>query len=444
MNEDNKSASDNLSTDGNEPVKNNPLSPKWYAPKSAEPAPDISKVETVAVETTVTSPPPSTPEEVVAPAAVETPVEPQPEAKEPEAVSPPAEPAAVVEEVKEAAPVVTPPAKPVAEDGQLLKTMSDIASKAIEKGKSSLSRFEHRSFSKKQENVTVATTGADKVSPPPLRESFVTTAEKEQRLKDIREAAAQKIERNKAARIPSFGVTAPPVDEKKPEEVAVRSAVVPLSSSPVEVVVAELVAPEAAVVTVVSEVIPPETAAAPAEIASANLDVLVPPPPRLVVASSHSKPEIRSAAQARINEAYLRKLKGEDPEEAASAPEPKSPAASVADKPNEDGLREISVEDLGTGIFNALGDMVGGVVHLTRVLGGGIKNVVVANPLSSQECVSGTARMAQGVREMVTGVKEIAKGGGSIVIGTVGAITTPVIGVINSIKSSGKSEPSDT
>ncbi|CAK0765471.1 hypothetical protein CCP3SC1_450035 [Gammaproteobacteria bacterium] len=54
----------------------------------------------------------------------------------------------------------------MAEDGQLLKTMSDIASKAIEKGKSSLSRFEHRSFSKKQENVTVATTGADKVSPP--------------------------------------------------------------------------------------------------------------------------------------------------------------------------------------------------------------------------------------------------------------------------------------
>ncbi|CAK0765461.1 hypothetical protein CCP3SC1_450034 [Gammaproteobacteria bacterium] len=53
----------------------------------------------------------------------------------------------------------------------------------------------------------------------------------------------------------------------------------PLSSSPVEVVVAELVAPEAAVVTVVSEVIPPETAAAPAEIASANLDVLVPPHP---------------------------------------------------------------------------------------------------------------------------------------------------------------------
>ncbi|CAK0765442.1 hypothetical protein CCP3SC1_450032 [Gammaproteobacteria bacterium] len=52
--------------------------------------------------------------------------------------------------------------------------------------------------------------------------------------------------------------------------------------------------------------------------------------------------------------------------------------------------------------------------------------------------------MAQGVREMVTGVKEIAKGGGSIVIGTVGAITTPVIGMINSIKSSGKSEPSDT
>ncbi|CAK0765452.1 hypothetical protein CCP3SC1_450033 [Gammaproteobacteria bacterium] len=74
-----------------------------------------------------------------------------------------------------------------------------------------------------------------------------------------------------------------------------------------------------------------------------------------------------------------KELKGEDRRSSISARTEKS-SRVVADKPNEDGLREISVEDLGTGIFNALGDMVGGVVHLTRVLGGGIKNVVVANP----------------------------------------------------------------
>jgi hypothetical protein len=95
------------------------------------------------------------------------------------------------------------------------------------------------------------------------------------------------------------------------------------------------------------------------------------------------------------------------------------------------------VEDLGVGVFNALGDMVGGVVHLARAVGGGVKKVVDTSSVSQE---SGTNRMVLGAQGMLTGVKEIVKGGGNIVIGTIGLVTVPVAAVIKSMNKSESKE----
>jgi hypothetical protein len=289
-----------------------------------------------------------------------------------------------------------------AEEGQILKTMSDVASKAIEKSKSSMARFEHLGAAKKPEDISSSII-SEKVSSTTTREHFVTAAEKEARLKAIRDAAIQGIERKKALGEQKVSETVASVDEKKPEETATIAASV--------------------------ETVDTEVVVIPTEVSHHDLDTLVPPPPRPAGIFSQNKTEIRSAAQTRINEAYLRQLKGE------GSAEDSSPSSSG--KSNEDGLREVPLESLGTGVFNALGDMVEGVVNITRTLGNGIGKFVADNPTAK---VPGTDKIALGGQGMLIGAKEIVKGGSNIVIGTVSMVTAPVAAVIKSIQSAAKSK----
>ena len=266
----------------------------------------------------------------------------------------------------------------------------------------------------------------------PRKESFVTAAEKERMLRSIRDTAAKEIEDKKAmrARLDQVAVEAGGAEARE---------VVISGSNKAEVVAVETtitsqdVASEAPP-TVLDEVAHPGT--------------LVPPPLRPSVGSLRHKPEMRSATQTRINEAYLRQLKGEEPLP-DDLPPPKQPLpaaprrASSRRPPNSDGTRVVAVESLGVGIFNALGDMVGGVVQIGRSIGSGAKKVVAVDPVTS---TSGTARMAdkmtRGVRGVFAGTGEIVKGSGNIVVGAIGVVTLPVVeavgAVITSIATSGK------
>ncbi|MBF0123857.1 MAG: hypothetical protein HQL60_00815, partial [Magnetococcales bacterium] len=212
-----------------------------------------------------------------------------------------------------------------------------------------------------------------------------------------------------------------------------------------------------------------EKPAAVAESAEAVPEgVLVPPPVRVVPLSQRNKQEpIRSAAQAKLNEAYLQQLKGADPLPeglrmdpiAPSQPgaQPSKPAVMrtvkrrrpvVHRRVTADGGMEIPVESLGTGIFNALGDMVGGVVQITRSLkkrAGGASAPVAPIADDYEEdfgskpiaAASSTVRMANrmtsGVLGVVTGVGDIVKGGSNIVVGTVGVVTAPVVSAVGSV-----------
>ncbi|CAK0775707.1 hypothetical protein CCP3SC15_520008 [Gammaproteobacteria bacterium] len=408
-------------------VKHSPLSPKWWSSKKEEksdPLSENNKAEIVNVDTTTANQSPSNKDELVTPVMLTDSTDTQTEIKGPESTSlPPSTP--ISDRVKETMVSATSPVKPVVaagEEGQILKTISDVASKAIERGKS---RLDHFGISKKPENVAVAT-APEKPSSLSPRSSFVTTAEKELRLKEIREAAAQKIEKNKALHAQQPVSVAAQIDEEKPEEVTAPTTValqqiIQQVQQPIEIATTEVEAPR-------EITLPPSLD---------SLDTLVPPPPRPVGPSSQNKMEIRSAAQARINEAYLRQIKGEEPEPLADKPQ----ESKKSSKPREDGRREVPLESLGTGVFNALGDMVGGVVHLARTMSGGVKKVVATNPTSQ---TSATTRMALGAQEVVTGAKEIIKGGGNIVIGTIGMVTVPVIAAIRSIQSTGKSESKET
>ncbi|CAK0745610.1 hypothetical protein CCP3SC5AM1_120016 [Gammaproteobacteria bacterium] len=417
-------------------VKNNPLSPKWWSSKNESgQSVDSDKVEIVAVETTVTTQPQhfGKNNEVVVPAGVTTSLmdnqaeikEPivvvtsmdsQPEVKGSETTSLPS--SGIISELSDGAknimatvsdfPLSKPSGVTVDEEKKILKTMSDVASK--------FAKLDPSNISKKSENVTKAATISERVSSLSQGGSFVTTAEKELRLKEIREAAVQKIEKKKILDAQLLSAMTTPLDEKKSEEAAVSTVV-------------QDVQPEITV---------PEIAVPIAEIVVSNLDTLVPPPPRPTGSFSQNKSEIRSATQTRINEAYLRQLKGEEPlvENVRESKEP-----PMVNSTPVGGRREVPVESLGTGIFNALGDVIGGVVNLVNIVGDGVGKVTAVNPISQN---SGSERMALGLREMFTGVKEIVKGGGNIVIGTVGIVAIPIVAAIQSIKSSNNSESKET
>ncbi|MEI6413994.1 MAG: hypothetical protein WCP34_06990 [Pseudomonadota bacterium] len=311
-------------------------------------------------------------------------------------------------------------------------------------------------------------------SAPPARESFVTAAEKERMLRSIRDAAAKEVEDKTAirARLEQVAAAEKSVNGKKPETTttAMESAATGEGFTPliamtkggdkVEVVAVETtVTSQPAEVADVAVPVPAETAPSPSSPEEVpHPGTLMPPPLRPSAGSLRHKAEIRSATQTRINEAYLRQLKGEEPlPEEAEEPQqkpgtPQKPAspprrASVRQRPSVGSSGQVPVESLGTGIYNILGDMVGGVVTLARALGGGVKQAVAPDPTSQ---ASGTTQMAdkmvRGVRGVFSGAGEIVKGGGNIVVGTIGVVTMPVVeavgAVIHSVKSPSRPEES--
>ena len=290
---------------------------------------------------------------------------------------------------------------------------------------------------------------------PPRKESFVSAAEKERMLRSIRDSAAKELEDKQALRARLEQVAA-----TRPAEVT-PTAVTPAEAVPVsEVATSNVITTDnskAEVVAVETTITQGESAAAPIATVVPGLEevahpgTLVPPPARPTPASLRHKTEMRSATQTRINEAYLRQLKGEQPlvevpaAVQASLPPPRRPSSQQPR--NADGTRTVAVESLGEGVFNALGDLVGGVVQVGRVLGRGVKQVVAVDPVSH---TSGTARMAdkmaKGMRGVVKGAGAIVKGSGNIVVGAVGVVTLPVVeavgAVIHSLQSSGQSSGS--
>ncbi len=278
--------------------------------------------------------------------------------------------------------------------------------------------------------------------PTPGKDAFVAAAEKERVLKLIRDAATKRMEETPDPR--AMKVDAAEKTESAP--------------APVEEQGAESASGSTFAVTEDVVVTTPVTQEANESAPSPEDDLkpfghLIPPAPRIPISSMHHKAEMPSPSQTRLNEAFVRQLKGAPP---VSAPAPKAAAAVEAEaaqsaKPNavkrvasrrrvaEDGSIEIPVESLGAGLYNALGDMVGGVVHASRKIsdkvGGG--SAQESPPAESGPSNTGTDRaakkVAKGVHGVFGGASEIVKGGGNIVIGAVGIVTMPVFGAVGSV-----------
>ncbi|MBF0308762.1 MAG: hypothetical protein HQL56_04450 [Magnetococcales bacterium] len=302
----------------------------------------------------------------------------------------------------------------------------------------------------------------DEAPAMPRKDAFVAAAEKERVLKMIRDAASKKMEEGFDLRAMKAGShhtetakVVPPVEEPRPSLFAIEEDVTTTSPLPVAETApeaSELPAATLPETTAVAEAAVAESPAASThsdEVLKVSPGGLVPPVPRVSSGPQRTKSEaIPSAAQARINEAYLRQLKGQaldDEPTARVTPEKAAPAPAVKKAtrraPASDP-REVPVESLGEGIFNALGDMVGGVVNASRSLTGKVRKVVVdpEEELAAEESgipLSGTDRaakkMAKGVTDVAGGVGGILKGGGNIVLGTIGVVTMPVVGAVGAI-----------
>ncbi|CAK0757327.1 hypothetical protein CCP3SC1AL1_230007 [Gammaproteobacteria bacterium] len=463
-------------------VKQSPLAPKWWGPKETP-----SSQQGVDPVATVESAVSKTVEEVVAVVSVSEPPKPEvlaidtsPEKTVAEIIAMvPASPPLAEKLLEEVIAVKVSPAvaeKPVAiaerpvvetvstvstptpspeksaitgsDEGQVLKTMTDVASRAIERSKSSLARLEQLGFAKRSEGGT----STERTSSTPPKDPFVTSAEKEARLKAIREATAKRIEKGKVPheQPASFSSAPAPVEAKKTEEVvevippaAAPSVVQPPVEAVATVTTVQEASPASPEAPVISELSPVATfsevsVSVQAEVVPQSLETLVPPPPRPAATFPQKKPEVRSANKARINEAYLRQLKGEEPiEEPLLEKGPESTA--TAQTSTNDGRREIPLEPLCTGVFNALGDLVGGVVYVTRAVGGSLEKVFSTGSDAAPK-ESGTGQVALGAKEVVAGAKEIIKGTGDIVVGTFSVLTVPVVAAIRSMQSKEKSE----
>ncbi|MBF0184919.1 MAG: hypothetical protein HQM06_11100 [Magnetococcales bacterium] len=198
---------------------------------------------------------------------------------------------------------------------------------------------------------------------------------------------------------------------------------------------------------------------------------LVPPSPRTATPSLRQKQEsVPTPNQAKAIEAFLRQLQGEpqpseDPvvpvsaktleEELPELEELEQEQAETAQAAAEAGQQQrshrrssrdgdgvVPVESLGTGIYNALGDMVGAVVHTSKRVTGKVKKVVPPPVQEPEEELppprpTGTSRaadrLAGGVRGLAGGVTDIVKGSGNVVIGTVGIVVMPVVGAVGEL-----------
>ncbi|MBF0157705.1 MAG: hypothetical protein HQL57_11020, partial [Magnetococcales bacterium] len=236
-------------------------------------------------------------------------------------------------------------------------------------------------------------------APIPRKDAFVAAAEKERVLKMIRDAATRRMEEGFDLRSlrPGGGAAA---ETPEPVTVAETPVSIPAAETPESAPAAEPEHPVSqfairedtvsvtpappvaeAVVAPAADVTPAAAAVATGKPVEPVLapGTLVPPVQRVPLSQSRHKQEsLPTAARTRINEAYLRQLKGtapldDEPSPAAARTEKKAARAAPA-RPaarrqvGEDGLVEVPVESLGTGIFNALGDMVGGVVHSAQAI----------------------------------------------------------------------------
>lgn len=102
----------------------------------------------------------------------------------------------------------------------------------------------------------------------------------------------------------------------------------------------------------------------------------------------------------------------------------------------DDDVPDVPVETLGSGIFNALGDAIDGLVNLTDKAARGPdlerdddsdQSEVVS---SGNEVLQIARRVPQGTKEVVSGVFNVVKGGGNIAIGTAGSVVFGVATVV--------------
>ncbi|MBF0295690.1 MAG: hypothetical protein HQL96_10925 [Magnetococcales bacterium] len=286
--------------------------------------------------------------------------------------------------------------------------------------------------------VASQTEEADEPLPTPGKDAFVAAAEKERVLKLIRDAATKRLEDTPDPRAQKVASVPEPVEEPVAEPVTESTSGSTFAVT--EDVVATTPAPTGV-----------ESAPAPVE-ESKPFGVLIPPSPRIPISSLHNKPELLSPSQVRLNEAFVRQLKGAPPlpdpaprQSDATDPAPAKPKAvrrvASGRKMTEDGATEVPVESLGTGLYNALGDMVGGVVRASRSASGIVQaKIAPVDPAMETQTgprLTGTDRaaktVAKGVHGVFGGASEIVRGGGNIVIGTLGVVTMPVFGAVGSI-----------
>ncbi|MBF0110520.1 MAG: hypothetical protein HQL76_15235 [Magnetococcales bacterium] len=313
---------------------------------------------------------------------------------------------------------------------------------------------------------------SDQVEPPPLpkKDAFVAAAEKERVLKMIRDAATKKMdegfdlramrekqEANLEARETGSAATeaslaAPSAAFSIEEDVTTTT---PIDESPAA---APVVASDSAPVVQQDEA---PAASVSEEGPKWTSGGLVPPTPRTTSTGQRGKMDpLPSAAQTRVNEAFLRQLKGQpQPVDGGSSPDATAETAQAGQSQKKTGTRrrssqagatEIPVETLGLGIYNALGDMVGGAVHTFQKVSGKKRTLVNPTPpetdgLPTSTPFSGTDRaaktMAKGVTGVVGGVGGILQGGVNLVVGTVGVVTMPIAGTVGAIFRAFKQEP---
>ncbi|MBF0116116.1 MAG: hypothetical protein HQM04_13895 [Magnetococcales bacterium] len=432
------------------------------APAPAEaPAADATPVEAPAAE--------AAPAE--APAVEATPVE-APAAEAAPAEAPAADATPGEAPAAEAITSVEKPANPIAEK---MAELSGLADHFTDLARSPVQSAE--AASKHEEESPKVDLNMTKKDP------YVAAAEKERVLKMIRDAASKRMEDGFDLRATLRARMAPLEDAPAPTESPVALEEAPSATDAPEGTAATGFTIQEDVTTTVAPEAPsePEESAAVVEEPAAPVAAIQPMEPEAPAATEATKPSqtavllppsmkmpsgtrmkmdpLPSPSQARLTEAFLRQLKGHEPmpegleikktrakvttDDAAPQPEV-APTARPRKRTRrniaEDGSIEVPVESLGSGIFNALGDMVGAVVEGSAATARKVQSTVTGEdpmPEAPGPKLSGTdraaRRIAKGVKGAGSGAAEIVVGAGNIVVGAVGIVTMPVLGAIGSV-----------
>ncbi|MBF0191944.1 MAG: hypothetical protein HQL99_12520 [Magnetococcales bacterium] len=308
----------------------------------------------------------------------------------------------------------------------------------------------------------------------PRKDPYVAAAEKERVLKMIRDAASKRMEdgfdlrsslkaknaaQEETPEESNVGIpTLEPVGDTKPHSTFTIQEDVTTTARPTAAGTQTASAPESVSATPsMARFDFAQPQASPIEeIQNLQPGILVPPIPRAPALSRPKMDSLPSPTQTRLTEAFLRQLKGEEPLDdepvfkpaQAKTEETQATAAAAPKKSNrrrvmnEDGTVQVPVETLGTGIFNALGDMIGAMVQESQTVANKVKTTVVG-PEEEPEAEmtgpkpTGTDRAAQkiakGVQGAGGGVADIIVGAGNIALGAVGIVTMPVVGAVGAI-----------